>query len=193
MRAEDLVILEQACGGWAKGRRKWHLIKYAEFLRGAGQEVKGVLTAVKVMAGNCKPAYPSDPNDTPLRSIVTEVFSKPLPKYTTETLSGWLGITAEKARVLELQTIVPDEVARERRPAPGGEREAKRQERRDWMRERIVRGGKISCRGLLKELTDAGFKTNRQTVNDDLNALGLKVTRKSAGRPAANQLTLLEN
>lgn len=183
-RAGDLVILEQACGGWAKGRRKWHLAIYAEFLRGAGIGADGVFVAVKAMSANCKPPYPSDSNDTPLREIVAKTFSKPLPKYTNEKLCQWLGVNSDHARKLDLQTIVPDEVREERKPPEGGERERARQLRLDYARQYIASGGSTTARKLCAACAAAGYKSNHQTANEDLKALGLQIRKAQSGRPS---------
>jgi hypothetical protein len=182
-RASDLVVLEQARGGWAKGRRKWHLTKYAEFLRGAGIEMECVLASVKAMAANCKPAYPSDANDTAPRAIVTEVFSRTLPKYSNETLCDWLGVNTQVARELDLLSIVPDEVREERKPPAGGERERARLARLDFGRHYLARGGKPTARELAKACKAAGIKSNPQTANEDLAALGLHARPVHLGRP----------
>ena len=132
-RAQDLMTLEQdLCNrtghgwpsgfGWPRGRRR-HLRLFAEFLKGAGEPWNEILRAVKTMAANCNPPYPSDPTDQSIMSLVTEVVQKPVPPYSTKKLCEWLDVTPDRARTLNLLTIVPPEVAAERKSARVANRE----------------------------------------------------------------------
>lgn len=186
LRAQDLAALEQWRGGWARGRRKFHLTLYAAFLRGAGIERLQVLEAVHVMASNCRPSYPSDANDTPLPELLAEVFRAPLRPFSNAVLCKRLGITPELARELGLLTIVPAEVTEERTPPPGGQRELERQARLDFLSAHIAEHGCASARLMVDALKRAGFDASRRTVNNDLNALGYATSpSRRAGRPAS--------
>jgi len=191
LRAQDMAALEQWRGGWARGRRRFHLKLYAAFLRGAGVERLQVFEAVRVMASNCRPPYPSDENDTPLEALVGEVFREPFRRDRNASLCKRLGVTPDLARELGLLTIVPDEVAEERTPPPGGQRELEKQARHDFLRAHVTEHGCASARRMLEALERAGFEVSRRTVNDDLNALGYATApTRRAGRPSPSGVQL---
>ena len=117
-RAADMVKLEQYHGGWPQGHRYESLRIYANFLHRSGVTDEEAVTAMKVMAKNCTPPYPTDATDTPVADIYKNTKQNPR-KYRNETLLRWLRVTPETARELELESIVPDEVKAERDPYKG--------------------------------------------------------------------------
>jgi len=127
LRAADLETIEAWRGGWLHGGRAYPdgfvspgrglmLRLYADWLRGSGQDVAGVQRAVKTMAANCRPPYPSDPNDSTLAAIVSDIFSanprKHFKNVKTARLLLWLGIDERTAPELlqRLDTIIPKSV-----------------------------------------------------------------------------------
>jgi hypothetical protein len=180
-RAQDLVTLEQYRQGWTKGQRHFCLDLYAQFLRLAGNAPQDTLEALETMAANCKPPYPSDPNDPRLTRIVEHAYASTPKRHLNASLVRWLRITPELARALELLTILPPEVAAERQPPAGGRRAADREARRDYIRRYLEQHRDVTARGMTNALLNAGHATNRQTVNQDLNALGHVV--RGRGRP----------
>jgi hypothetical protein len=186
-----MVKLETWRGGWAKGQRRRRLSLYAEFLHGAGMDFDCILGALHKMAANCRPAYPSDCNDMPLRVIAIEAH-KGYKAHSNAHLCECLNITPELARELDLLSIVPDEVREERKPPAGGERERARLARLDFARHYLANGGKPTARKLCAACVAAGYNSNRQTANTDLAALGLHARPVHLGRPKKEmQLELL--
>lgn len=183
MRAVDLVSLEQYRGGFTRGERTQNLRLYTHWLKLSGVSLPEALTAVSKMAGNCKPPYPSDPNDTPLHKLVSDIYSgKDLPrKHLDTTLCSMLRVTPELARELELQTIIPPEVRKEREAPPGGQRGLDKAARIEAIQAEIGRRGGITCREMTNILKAKGFKTNRTTVNKDMTELGYVIHGR--GRP----------
>jgi len=184
-RAQDLLTLEQYRQGWPKGRRQWHLETYASFLRLRGEAPQDTLKAVRVMAANCKPPYPSDLNDEDIHHLVERVYRTGRKLYSNAKLCKWLGVTPELARSLPLLTIVPPEVKAERHP-PGGPRAADREARRaalkDWISEHGIPRG--ACRAFEKRILPKqyGIEASRTTVARDLREMGYEVTA-GPGRP----------
>lgn len=195
-RALDLVSIERWRGGFKKRGEKYEdgtisrgrrylLALYACFLHSAEMPLEDTEKALRQMAANMQPPYPSDPGDAdpPIEAIVQGEYSGKPRRYKNTTLCSLLGITAEVARELELKTILPPEVALEADQARPlrAERVAAR---RDFARQYLERYGRISARGLANIYKARGFVgANAQTANDDLNALGFVMTRPRAGRP----------
>lgn len=180
-RAQDVATLAQHAGGWSHGMRRRSLRFYAQFLHGAGQNREEVLEAVSIMAAGCQPPYPSDPNDPKISELVDEAVAKPR-IYQNETLLRFFKITPEIARELRLLTIIPPEVKAEREPGPGGHRGESRTLRRERIRQLVAERRNLTCREIERILEAEGIPTNRQTVNEDMNALGYKVAPR--GRPS---------
>jgi hypothetical protein len=170
LRARDLELVERR--GWKRGHRRSRLYLYAMMLRGAGHSPDEVLSCVKTMAQRCKPPYPSDGNDTPLPRLVGELFEEPLRFYRNSTLVSLLRVTPELARELGLRTIVPEDVALERKP-PGGQRGQQQAARRAFIHKYLEEHGanKISCRKVQQALQQAGFVVSHETVNQDMRAV----------------------
>jgi hypothetical protein len=197
LRAQDLVTIETARGGFKKrgekhddgstspGRRRI-LTLYAGFLRGSGEEPAAALKALQAMAANMHPPYPSDSpgEDPPIEAIVQQEYAGIKRRWRNETLCALLGITAEMALALELQTIRPLAVTREAdraRPL----RADLVAERREFTRQYLERHKRVTARGLANAYHHAGFTAgaNPQTANEDLNAIGYVSNRSAGGRP----------
>jgi hypothetical protein len=193
-RAHDLVILEQFRGGWQKGRRRFSLRLYAQFLRSAGTSYTDATRAVELMAGNCIPPYPSDADDEPLNALLRNVWHEPFATVRQENLAKWLQVTPELARELELEKIVPVEIADERRQPKGGERATAKAARLQAIETIIQERGMLSVREFASELQAQDMDASKATVQRDLIALGLQDSdaRKKAGRPS-EQMTLPES
>jgi hypothetical protein len=188
-RAQDMATLETFKGGWQKGGRLRHLALYANFLRGAGTPRDEVLMAVRTMAANCHPAYPSDRNDMSLTAIVAQSFDGPVQSFTDTTLCALLNVTSQIARDLELMSILPPEVRIERSAPHGGQRAAERTARRDALQEYLKGHGAKSSRQIAGALRQQGFDVSDRTVNNDLNALGcvsITAPARRAGRRKAS-------
>ena len=196
LRAQDLLTLETWRGGFKKRGEKYEdgstspgrryvLMLYAGFLRGAKETPEATTAALQTMAENMRPPYPSGPpsEDEPIESIVQAEYAGKKRQWKNETLCALLGITAALARELELQTIRPPNVAHEAdraRPLRVDIVKA----RREFARQYLERYRRVTARGLANAYHHAGFiGANRQTANDDLNALGYVVNRSAGGRP----------
>ncbi len=193
-RARDLVTLEQWRGGWTKGNRRFSLRLYAQFLRAAGVEYGEAARAVETMARNCQPPFPSDANDQPLRVLLSEVWLEQFAKYTQLNLVKWLRITADEARELELERLLPVEVQDERHAPKGGHKGQATAARRLAIQTLIEKRGMLSEREFASELQAQGIDASAATVHRDLNALGYQdsAARKKAGRPTGHQMSLPE-
>ena len=115
---------------------------YAECLRGANDTLDAALDRVREMAANCYPKpYPSDPNDTPVENIVSGVYSGAfIKKRGHDKLCKLLGISADLADELHLETLIPDEL-RARRKAETMTRDNYTQMRRDAMLDLVGKYG----------------------------------------------------
>lgn len=190
LRVDDILTIEGYQVGFGQGFREGCLLRYADALRTAGCSQFQMETKVREMAQRCRPSYPSDPNDTPIRELVKDSFKRQR-SYKTETLVRWFQVTPDQARELGLVTIVPKEVREERRLTLK-KRQDIREKRREVIQSWIIENGyKIPpLRRLAKICESYGFSTNPETVRQDLEALGYK-TRKP-GRPKASN-TMFED
>jgi hypothetical protein len=196
-RARDFVTLEQWRGGWTKGNRRFCLRLYAQFLRAAGSSYVDAARAVGIMARNCKPAYPSDTSDEPLKLLLNDVWREPFEKsrYTQLNLVKWLQVTADESRELELEKIIPIEIQDERAAtAKATGRAASTTTRRAAINLLIETRGLLSEREFANALQAQGMNASAASVHRDLIALGLQdsTARKKAGRPKNEQMQLIE-
>lgn len=186
-RIEDILTIEQYRQGFPHGRRRRCLHQYAEFLFTLDCTREEITKAVGVMAGNCRPPYPSDESDMSVREIVDDVFApdpdtgKPKKRFhKTKHLCGLLEVTPQLAADLELKTIIPDLLKEERKKnRPPSKREIERERRLDALSELVYRFGKgFGCRRFVEALEDQGIKTNRQTVNIELRSMGYELPKQ---------------
>ena len=197
LRAQDLLTIETWRGGFLKrgmkypdghispGRR-FTLVLYANFLRGSGATSADALDALRQMAANMEPSYPSDSpqDDPPIEWLVKAKYStKKRRRWRNEKLLDLLGITVDVARELELKTIRHRELAAEADRARPRQADLIKK-RRAFAREYLERGGRPTARKLAKAYKEAGFSgANHETANQDLNALGHVVRPSRGGRP----------
>lgn len=155
-------------------------------------DVQGKL---REMAAACVPPYPSDSNDVDVTTILDAILSeyrrgpngerrRVTPPLKNVTICAALGITADVARELKLETIRPAGYDRDDLQARPTQAEIVN-ERRAWLEEYIMaRGAPRSARSLARVYSAKGFTgANHQTANQDLNALGYVVRRSTGGRP----------
>lgn len=176
LRAADFQLIEQWRGGFlhaghkypdgyiSPGRR-YMLSLYAQYLKGAGESRQSVEKAVNIMAGNCRPAYPSDAEDITVKEIIQGVFSGQTgfkkKNYQSGRLAALMGITENVPPELleELNQIIPEEIKAVRVEM---ERVPKQEEytkaRQDAVRNIIENSFKIpSLRKMQKILTQMGI------------------------------------
>lgn len=184
-RARDMVELEHWRGGWRKGSRRFNIRLYAQFLHASGISIPIAREALESMAKNCQPPYPSDDSDEPIKGIIGGVWSKGFATPRRENIVKWLSVSAEEARDLELEKIVPDEVLEERQPPKGGVRALVAKQRRVMIEKIIDEYGMLGERDFVTTLGEYGFHVGRSTVSRDLAKLGYQGSeqRKKAGRP----------
>jgi hypothetical protein len=196
LRAQDLLTIETWRGGFKRRGEKYEdgstspgrryvLTFYAGFLRGARETPEMTTSALRAMAANMKPPYPSDPpsEDPPIETIVQAEYTSKPRRWGNKKLCALLGITAEVARDLELQTIRPPDVGHEADQARPLQVDLIK-ERREFARQYLEKYRRVTARGLANAYHHAGFiGANRQTANEDLNSLGYVMNRVSAGRP----------
>jgi hypothetical protein len=190
LRAQDLIIIEQWREGFLKkgmrypdGRascgRCLTLTLYARFLRSAGTPRSDALDALRKMAANCSPKYPSDDSDTPLETIVDSKCWG----WTNAKLCASLGITDDVAADLGLATIRPKATAIAADKARPHQADVIA-DRQDIARQYLARYGRATARGLAAAYKALGVRgANHQTANLDLNAIGYKTERSRGGRP----------
>ena len=200
MRAEDLQRIEFHRGGFLKRGTKYSdghtsrgrslaLSLYAWFLRVSGAGREKTLEAVSVMAANCKPPFGSDPDDGSAAAIVAKEYGEVQRKrmQKSETFCAVLGVTAEMAEELSLQSIIPLNVrdARITRRATKRDQVALRRAFAEnaWRADR-ANGKRLTVRKLAGLYKENGFTgANPQTANLDLHALGLA---EKKGEPTAS-------
>jgi hypothetical protein len=181
LRVEDILTIEGYQFGFGQGFREGCLLRYADALRTSGCSPYQVETKLTEMARRCRPGYPSDDNDASIPELVKEAFKRKR-SWKTETLVKWFQVTPELARELGLVTIIPKEVREERRLTPEKRRDII-EKRRKLIADLIIENSyKLPpLRQLVGMCARYGFATNRETMRQDLQALGHK-TRKP-GRP----------
>lgn len=209
LRAQDLLTLSQARGGFLKrgakypdgstspGRR-FTLTLYANFLRGSGTDPAAALDALRSMAATMKPdPWPDEPGDpTPQDLVAAEYDAVRRRRWTNKKLCALLGVSADLARELDLKTIRPRDVATEADQARPHQADVI-QARREWLREYIHAhpnpggGGRWTARKVRDALS--AFSPypwqNHETANQDLNAIGYVMQRSRGGRPRRQALT----
>lgn len=186
LRADDLLTIEQWRRGFKKRGEKYDdgttspgrrfiLMLYARFLRGAGETEEAALVALRKMAAGMRPPYPSDgpTDDPPIESIARGEYADKPRRWNNKKLCALLGIAADIARELKLRTIIPPEVAHEADLARPMQADLIRQ-RQDFARQLVYDFGRhLSCRDYQHLVEAAGFKKiSHQTANRDLNAIG---------------------
>lgn len=196
LRARDLILIEQHRRGFiergqkypdgtpAYGRRRV-LDLYASFLRSSGATRAAAATALRAMAGNMRPPYPSKSDDPGIEEILTGIYTAGrLRLLRTDFLCDNLGITPDLARELNLQSIRPPAVALEAdraRPLQSELIKSRLDIARDFLEKS---GGHTTARKLAKYYSLLNIPgANPQTANMDLNAIGYNTARATGGRP----------
>jgi len=186
-RIIDYRTIEQINGGWDQGYRRQKLLNFAYFFSLAGLPQADALRALEQSALNCNPPYPSDPTDQALRSIVRKAYTKPRMKNTA-TLLKLYQVTKEQAIEFELETIIPDDLRKEREAEnklKPTKTEQARLEREQALKRIIKEHGlySIKLRRLETMFKEMGIKNcSRTTIGKDLKRMKIELLRAS-GRP----------
>ena len=188
-QAADLDALFQHQGGWTHGTRRKRLTIYATLLKRAGNSKSDILDRCTQLAKNCKPPYPdlpaTDKTSPSVKEIVESAWTAKGKRYRSDYLVTTFGVTAALVKELpELRSIVPATVKATRKNAAYLEgRKMQREKRRRLITHYLTAHPQASARAMFRELTRKGIKTNPQTVNEDMNALGHKRLPGTPGRP----------
>ena len=168
-RADDLLKIEKDEGGFKKGLRRMKLTIYAELLQRL-HPIEKATNMVKQMAKRCQPPYPSDTNDLSINNIMSEIYSGKsgsVRNWENKKLCRVLGISADRARKLNLSSIVPAEITKERKNKTG-KREIEKKQRLKALKEIIKEKPNLSSRKIAGILKERGIKGNHSTVNKEL-------------------------
>lgn len=189
-RVYDIVIIADNRGGiLEKGTkypdgsispgRRVSITFLATALRWSGHDLESTRSYVKEFALSCRPSYPSKNDDPPIDEILKDVFKEKYPKlYSNETLCSMFGITSELASTWELSTIIPTEVRNERKAYASKGLVQQKIARLSFAKEYLKVHTDVSCRQLAKAYAEQGLKSNHQTANKDMNALGYMTHKK---------------
>lgn len=169
-RVSDIESVAQRQGIQQGARRKTISI-YASHLLKAGDSIHEIKRKCAAMARQCKPAYPSEPGEPDAAAIVDDLTKRSgaaleWTKTQTKTLLRWLNVDADKARALQLKTIVPSEV-REERKRPGAAKRAARQTFVDTYRSEHPGATVLDVWNAANE---AGFKCDPRTIRRAMQA-----------------------
>lgn len=172
---------------WKVGKRRRRLSIYAALLKQSGVPQKQAIRSCLELAANCLPSYPNLPADSPSQSveeIVMEAYRAKRRKFKSEYLANFFEVTHELGMELGLRLIVPNTVRAVRKnEALLNSRKMLRERRLRAIKHYLEKNPTASARIVLRYLTRTGMKSNPQTVNEDMNAMGYRRSPGSAGRP----------
>lgn len=168
-RLLDITTISAHIGGFPQGRRRKLLIKFVQIAKTAGYPYSKIFGDLKGLAAQCRPPYPSDPNDIPLQKLMDEIWLQPTRRFLNWKLAKDFDVTPEMAEELQLRSIVPETV-QERRKEQISEQEQKRNERRAAIKEILEDSpaAKPSLRRMLALLSEQGIETNIETIRKDM-------------------------
>lgn len=167
-RMSDLLTIAQHREGFKKGKR-WKSISYfCYFAKASGYTLKDIEKQAYEIAKKCKPAYPSEKNDTPVSDIVKNIWIKYTPRFNNDTLADFFKITPELAEELNLHSIIPSQTAVKRKNEPS-QQAKNRQERKKVLKDILNKrpGNRPSLRKLKLMLENEGISTNKDTIRKD--------------------------
>ena len=184
-RMQDFLVIEQWQEGFRKGWRRKSLTFYGSFMRGGKIPESEALEALKKMASNCQPPYPSDSSDQSINDIIKTVWEKKF-KFKNETILKTYRIDEETAEDLDLVTIIPESL-KEKREAEKMSRPTRKQVRQAALQELVsVHGTRPGYRAFQKLLyQNYGITASHQTVYRDFHEMGIKLLKP--GRPKGNK------
>ena len=180
-RLQDLEAIEQDRGGFEKGMRRRTIRNFAYWAKVAGMTLPEILDGAKAIASRCRPPYPSDKNDTPIRMIVDEAWLDSTKVFRSDRLAKFFGIDDATAERLNLKSIVPPETRKRRNAAPS-ERALKREMILDSIRDYFKTHGATvpTCRDLSGYLTGLGLPCSHETARKYTNAVLAEIRGKNA-------------
>ena len=171
-RLNDLLTIAQYQSGFKKGKRWKSISYYCYFAKAAGYTLSDIQAQARQLAEQCRPAYPSEKNDTPVDKIVKDIWIKYTPQFNSDYLANFFDITPELAEKLSLKSIIPAQTREQRKNQPSKQK-AEQIKRRDIINQVVSkRPGNIpSLRKLQAILESKGVIAGLMTIRRDLAAI----------------------
>ena len=171
-RLNDLLTIAQYQSGFKKGKRWKSISYYCYFAKAAGYTLSDIQAQARQLAEQCRPAYPSEKNDTPVDKIVKDIWIKYTPQFNSDYLANFFDITPELAEELSLKSIIPAQTREQRKNQPSKQK-AEQIKRRDIINQVVSkRPGNIpSLRKLQAILESKGVIAGLMTIRRDLAAI----------------------
>jgi len=168
----DLLAIAQHQGGIAQGKRWKFLGDLVWLAKRAGYALSDIEALAGELAATCRPPYPSDVDDTPVKDIVAGIWdSRKNRRYRGDLLAANYGVTPELAEELGLRSIIPEEVRTERQARPSPRAQARAERRKAIVDILSNRGDIPSLRTLTSLLKARGIPCSPETVRGDLKAV----------------------
>lgn len=191
-RMREFSLLRTMRGGFSKGCRNNAAMIYAWLLRTNGVPRREATVEVNRMGAECHPPLPL----SACRDAVKTGFGRRMTRMLDQTISDRLNLAPSEAAMLE--GLPPATRFKPKDPAPPAPMPSEIQARRIMARrEKITRiiaelGAVPALRDMGRQLIDAGFSGNHQTVSKDYLALGIKSdrTREARAELKSRQLQL---
>lgn len=166
-RLSDLMTLFQHRCGFEYGTRRRSLTFVALFAKTAGCQLSHIQKLIQGLAADCRPPYPSEPDDIAPETIVKNVWVERGKNPRSDKLAGFFKVTPQLAEELNLQSIVPAEIREERKALPPARLTA-RHARRNAIRHMLKgKGTYPSIRKLQARLERLGLSASFETVRKD--------------------------
>lgn len=164
---DDIHKICNKNGKIKKGRRRKTLTMLAQSARRQGSEKKEANKMLKEFASkHCQPRYPSDKNDTPIRTIVNSAWDRKPINYKNEYLANFFNITKEEAVSMGLRSI-----GRPNRKTVSN-RSIEMLKRRQMIMKLIAESGnELSVRIIKQKLQTHNIKASVSTIYNDLKEI----------------------
>jgi len=171
-RLHDLLTINQHKGGFEQGKRRRSITYFCHFAKAAGWTKSDTLEKARKLAKGCKPPYPSEDNDTPVKDIVNSVWIDVTKKFRNDRLARFFEITPELAEELQLHSIIPAEI-KQKRSAQSSKQALKRITRIEAIASIIVNSsGRVPpYRSIQRMLEAQGINASIDTVYRDSSKL----------------------
>jgi hypothetical protein len=174
-RASDIRALHRARGGFSEGMRRQALTTYAVARLLEGASPFDIAAELERMAGECQPAFPSHANDPKPHKILQDAMKLKGHKqrWTDDTISKRLEVTAEEADKLKLKQLRPQDsnTKAERRATRSlNEGMPKRATRQEFVKSYLKAHPQASVRELLEAAKAQGIKASIGTIHSDMKA-----------------------
>lgn len=179
-RLRDLKTIERFYGGFPHGMRRKALRFMAYWMYDMRCGDSLILSEMDAMAERCRPPYPSEKNDERPTEIL-EVVKKKRRSWGNTLICNFLQVNYDLAKELELETIMPKELADERKAKAKAEakgmsrRVQAKTQREKYYLKRLSDGARnLSCRDLSEELEAMGVPfSSHETVRKEFKKIKL--------------------